>query len=179
VNHKRRFARLGKTESAAEMRYRLHNEGEARKLADKLKGMLEPGVSFVLITCTQGGSASGFSNMSYISTVQRQDSARLLCEMLDYWENEGTVTEPRVETATQLREAVSELRAVPHEDLLRLIASCLEELRSLTSAGAPVLETGTAGLGLAALGIAVYDQLKRAHDASAKKEGESNAGSSN
>ncbi len=177
MSQRRRFERLGRGEGEAERRYRLHNEGEARKLADKLKGMLEPGLSFVLITCTQGNSASGFSNMSYISTVQREDAARLLCEMLDYWENDGTVTEPRVETATQIREAVSELRSVPHEDLLRLIASCLEELRALTSAGAPLLETGTAGLGLAALGIAVYDQLKRANHE--KEKGASNVGSSN
>ena len=178
MSHKRRFERLGRAESTAETRYRLHNEGEARKLADKLKGMLEPGISFVLITCTQGGSTERFSNMSYISTVRRPDAARLLCEMLDYWENEGTVTEPRVETATQLREAVHELRDVPHDDLLRLIGSCLEELRALTQRG-DTIETGTAGLGLAALGIAVYDQIKRARDASAKKEGDSNAGSSN
>ncbi len=178
MSHKRRFERLGRPESAAEMRYRLHNEGEARKLADKLKGMLEPGISFVLITCTQGGSAERFSNMSYISTVRRPDAARLLCEMLDYWENEGTVTEPRVETASQLREAVHQLRDVPHEDLLRLIASCLEELRALTQRGDTV-ETGVEGLGLAALGIAVYDQITRAA-IRAKKEGDSNAaGSSN
>jgi hypothetical protein len=179
VSHKRRFERGGKSESAAEIRYRLHNEGEARKLAEKIKGMIEPGLSFVLITCTQGDSSAGFSNMSYISTVRRPDAARLLCEMLDYWENEGTVTEPRVETATQLREAVSEFRELHLDDLRKLIGSCVEELNALTERGAPFGETGTAGLGLAALGIAVYDQLKRSQASAAKKEGESNARSSN
>lgn len=177
MSHKRRFERLGKSESSAERRYRLHNEGEARTLAEKLKGMIEPGLSFVLITCTQGDSSAGFSNMSYISTVRRPDAARLLCEMLDHWESDGTVTEPRVETATQLREAVYSLRDVPHEDLLRLIGSCLEELQALTQRG-DTIETGTAGLGLAALGVAVYDQITRAA-IRAKKEGDSNAGSSN
>lgn len=172
MNYKRRFQRLGKTESGAEVRYRLHNEGEARVLADKLKGMLGPGLGFVLITCTYGGEGERFQNTSYIATVNREDSARLLCEMLDHWENAGTVTEPRVETATQLREAVHELREVTHDDLLRLIASCLDELTALTRAGAPVLETGTAGLGLAALGIAVYDRIKRNHHKGTEGKGD-------
>jgi hypothetical protein len=179
LNYKRRFSRLGKTESGPEVRYRLHNEGEARKLADKIKGMIEPGLGFVLITCTYGGSGEPFQNTSYIATVNREDSARLLCEMLDHWENAGTVTEPRVETATQLREAVHEMRELSLDDLLGLIGECLKDLARGVSARCGLADTGAAALGLAALGVSIYDHLKRSHDASAQEQGASNAGSIN
>jgi len=153
VNYKRRFARLGhhKSESTAEVRYRLHNEAEARAVADKLKGMFGPGIGFVLITCTY------------------QDSARLLCEMLDHWEDDGTVTEPRVETATQLREAVYALRDLTMDDLLALIRECLADLIPAVQEGRDVVPTGAAALGLAALGVAVFDHVKRNHKATEEK----------
>lgn len=75
-----------KPESPAETQYRLASEAECRRLAELVKKELSPRLGFVLITADIGGGPGAtFSNTSYVATINRADSQRLLTELLDVW----------------------------------------------------------------------------------------------
>lgn len=105
------------SETQAEIQYRLHCERRCRELADILKAHIDPGMVFTLVTATTGENES-FSNMSYVSSGNREDMARMLTELLDYFASEGRTTEPTPKTMTMLREWVFKMRREPLQKLL-------------------------------------------------------------
>lgn len=119
-------------ESPAEMQYRLRSEAECRRIAEQIKGQLPEGMGFVLITADIGGGPDAkFSNTSYVATINREDSARLLTELVDHWRQEGgAVTEPSVQTMTKVREFVFSVRDVPIERLLHGARCSLRDLET-------------------------------------------------
>lgn len=108
------------SESEAERQLRVHHERECRRIAELVKKELPESRLFVLVTATVGGGPEAkFSSMDYVSTIEREDSFRLLCELLDRWQESGIATEPTVKTATFVRENVHALRDVPVSELLK------------------------------------------------------------
>ena len=149
-----------KEETPEEVRYRLNSEANCRKIADVIRGHLFEGLGYVLITADYG-EGKRFSNASYVSSVNREDAARLLSEMLDYWRTGGThVTEPTMETTTRVREQVYRLREEPLDRLLHG-ARC-----SVRDAGEAVKmrDQKTAAiqaLKMAVEGMAIFDRMVR------------------
>jgi len=151
-----------KHETPEEIQLRLHHERECRRIADLIKAELPENRQFVLVTCTTGGGPDApFSSLDYVASVEREDSARLLTELVDHWRNDaGTATEPSVQTATKMREMVFGLRAVPIERLLHGArcsvrdADSARQLKDLHALGREALKLATEAM-------AVFDQVVR------------------
>jgi hypothetical protein len=103
-----------RNETPAETQYRLRSEAECRRIAGLIKSELPAGMGFVLITADLGEAGASFSNLSYTASIDREDSARMLTELL----NGGMGTEPSVATATKMREFVYRMRDTPLAKLL-------------------------------------------------------------
>ena len=148
------------SESAAEVAYRLQNETECRRIADIIKRELSPGLGFVLFTATHGDGGA-FSNCSYVSTIERDDAARLLTEMLDHWADDGRQAEPNVRTATVMREGVAAMQDVPWQRLLHGARCSVRDAESALTrkdshrAQVEVLKAATELVG-------IFSQLRRA-----------------
>lgn len=120
-------------ETPEEVNYRLRNEQRCAEIARELNTKLEPeGLQFCLVMSTIDGPAEyaekRFSNMSYCSSCNREDAARLLSELLDTWWAASTVTEPSVKTCTVLREAVYKIRGTEFTKLMANIRHRVKEL---------------------------------------------------
>jgi hypothetical protein len=173
MSQKRKFQRQA-GETGPETQYRLSNEAETAKVADKLKEMLGPRMAFVLIASTINASPEdkSFANTSYVSTMRREDSARLLCEMLDRWMPSGIPCEPVPATMTEIREDVFAIRDEP---MKKLLAGALDDLTKCVDVAARVTARGEAAtptpddakemainaLAVAVQAIAVFDQARR------------------
>lgn len=148
-----------KEESPEEVRYRLDSETNCRKVAASITSQLAPGLGFILVTANYGSGR--FSNTSYVASIERDDAARLLSELLDHWRGEGDhVTEPTLETTTRVREQVYRLREEPLDRLLHG-ARC-----SVRDAGEALkmLDKNTAAvqaLKMVCEGMAIFDRMVR------------------
>lgn len=147
------------SESDSEKQYRLRNETECRRIADIIKAQLSPGLGFVLVTTTVG-DAGKFSNMSYVASINRDDSARLLTELLDHWRPSNIVCEPTVQVATFLREIVYSIRATPWKRLLHGARCSLRDAEAARTLG-NVERAKTEVLKLASEALALFDQLNQ------------------
>jgi hypothetical protein len=172
MSHKRKFQRQGET--GPEVQYRLGNEAETRKVGDKLKEMLGPRMAFVLIASTINADPEdkSFASTSYVSTLRREDSVRLLCETIDQWMPSGLPCEPVPATMTEIREDVFAIRDEP---MKKLLAGALDDLTKCVDVAARVTARGEAAapttddakemainaLAVAVQAIAVFDQARR------------------
>jgi hypothetical protein len=150
-------------EDESEKRYRLSSEAECRKVAALIKERLHEGMGFVLVTAdigeAPGGGSKRYSNTSYVASVQRDDAARLLSELLDYWRDNGDhVTEPSPQTGARIREQVFRLKDIP---LQRLLANARCSVRDASAA----LQLGDGqalamqALKMAVEALAVFDRV--------------------
>jgi len=140
-------------ETQAEIQYRLHCERRCRELADILKAHIDPGMAFTLVTATIGEDES-FRNMSYVSTGRREDMARMLTELLDYFQSEGQATEPTPQTMTMLREWVFKMRREPLQKLLTNAQHRAGNLRGI----ADPKDRAAQALVLASEALSIFDQ---------------------
>lgn len=148
-------------ETPEEVQLRLHHEKECRRISDIVKRELGADQGFVLVTATLGGGPNAsFSSMQYMSSIERDDAARLLAELLDNWQSRGTGTQPTVGTATMLRELVYALRGTTRHRLLNGARCSVRDADSAIAQGdirrsKAQLIKGTAEL------LAVFEQLER------------------
>ena len=152
---------MSKPESPEEVQYRLQSEKDCRRIADLVKKEMPGGRIFVLVTADVGGGPDArFSNTAYVSTGQRDDCARLLTELLDHLRADGNTTEPTIQTATRMREAVYGLSATTVGDLAagarRRVGQLAGALRANDTRAAAIR-----ALTLATEAMAIFDQLVR------------------
>jgi hypothetical protein len=120
-----------KAESEAERQYRIGSEKLCRQVADDLKAKLPESLGFLLMLADYGGGFdSTFSNTSYVSTIRREDAARLIAEFADRFQEQGLNAEPTARTATFLRESAFALRDVPVLDLIKGLLKDAARLRN-------------------------------------------------
>jgi len=149
-------------ETPAETQYRLHNERECRRIADLIKAELPEGRGFVLVTADHGKGHlhEQFQNTAYVSNLHREDSARLLTELVEHWRPLGIVCEPTAETANALREFVHEIRGNAWERLLHGARCSLRDAESahrMKDSRRAIVQC----LKLAAEALALVDRLHR------------------
>lgn len=150
-----------KNESPAEKQYRLQGEAECRRIAELVKKEMPLGRAFVLVTADIGGGPNAkFSNTSYVSTANREDSQRLLTELLDHWRGNGLGCEPSVSTATSIREGVFGIRENPTPRLLHGARCSTRDAEAAHLAGDQRRACIQLLKGATEL-LAVYDQLSR------------------
>lgn len=107
----------GKPESPEEVQVRLDQEKRMRQLAEGLKAQVGKGEVFVFLLASVGDGGK-FNSTSYVSTADREDSCRLLQELLDTWtQRDGIHGEPGVHTSSMLREQVYSLRNLSHNEI--------------------------------------------------------------
>jgi hypothetical protein len=148
-------------ETPEEVQLRLHHEKECRRIADIVKRELPQNMGFVLVTATHGGGQNAtFSSMQYVSSIERDDTARMLNELLDNWQDRGTGTQPTVGIATMLREFVYQLRSNPWQRLLHGARCSVRDAEGALTAGNKHRAKGEILKGAAEL-LAVLDQLER------------------
>lgn len=147
-------------ESSAEVQLRLHHEKECRRIAELVKAELPEGRGFVLVTATFGEPGSGFSSTDYVASINRQDSARLLTELLDHWRGDGTGCEPTVETATKMRELVFDARRFNPVDLVKAIKLGVKEIDK-AMAKESINETLSAAFVTSATALALVDSFQQ------------------
>jgi hypothetical protein len=151
-----------KHESPEEVQLRLHHEKECRRIAELIKSELGEGRGFVLVTGTCGGGpGASFSSTAYVSSVEREDSARWLTELIDHWrETGGSVTEPSVQTATKIREHVFALRGEATERLLHGARCSVRDAESAFRLK-DQHQSGVLALKLACEALALFDRVIR------------------
>jgi hypothetical protein len=149
-------------ESPAEVQLRLHHEKECRRIAEIVVRELPANMGFVLVTATKGGGPGAtFSSTQYIANIDRDDSARLLSELLDHWQDKGTGTQPTVAIATLLREFVHSSRNIPVKRLLHGARCSVRDIEAGLTAKTDVTTVKALLIKGAAELLAVLDQLQR------------------
>jgi hypothetical protein len=118
----------GNTETPEQRTHRLELEARTRQIAEVIKGLMPPETAFVLVTAERGQGGP----MSYCATLPRDQSARMLTELLDGWKyRDGLNCEPTVQTATFLRERVKEMEAIHPRMLLKHMREAMESAESM------------------------------------------------
>jgi hypothetical protein len=167
MSSKRKFQRQRGTpesrESPDQTQHRIGTEQRTRELADLVKSRIPEGLGFVLITATFGGSDDPFHDMAYVSTMRREDSARLLTELVGRWLPSGIVTQPTHETATVMRESVHEIRQSAPAQILENIRKRLVELAACVEAN-DSHGVGSTALLLSCEALAIFDRCISRND---------------
>ncbi len=153
---------MSEIETPAEVQYRLHNERECRRIANLIKGELPEGIGFVLLTATHGGGeGASFQSASYVSSINREDSARLLTELVDHWQQSSDiVAEPTVATMTVVRETVQAIRHNPWQRLLHGARCSVRDAEAALQMKDKRRANGFL-LKLAAEALAVFERINR------------------